>query len=97
MDESTVRDHAQAHAEAVVAGDVRRAAQDLAGDATRDAPGVMQRLPNPLRSAEVLDTEPSDAGCVARIRYRGSRGDVVVGSRWDEVDGRPKIVALRVE
>ncbi|CAN5531537.1 hypothetical protein BH24ACT26_BH24ACT26_09460 [soil metagenome] len=97
MEAATVREHAQAHGEAVATGDLRRASADLADDAKAEAGAVMGRLPKPVRGAELVDVEASGGDdCVARIRYTGDGDDVTVETRWREQDGRPKIVALTV-
>ena len=94
MDEAVVRERAQAHGEAVKAGDLRRAAVDLSDEAKADAPAVMDTLPRPVDAVEIVGVEDANDECVVRIRYSG-RHVVVVESRWAERDGRPMIVALR--
>ena len=96
MDEETARRHAQEHADAVVAGDLRRAASDLDETARGQATEVMGRLPQPLIGAEVLEVRPSSTTALALIRYRGEEEEATVVSRWEERDGRPAIVSLEV-
>lgn len=95
MDEQTVREHAKAHGEATVAGDLRRAGGDLAPEAMAQAPGVMGEMPRSLTGSEIASLTADGDEFVAVIRYRGASGEATVESRWAERDGRPKIVNLR--
>jgi hypothetical protein len=96
MDEDTIRLHAQAHGDAVVANDLRQAGSDLAPEAQKEAPGVMGKLPRPVASAEVASVEDREGEYVATIVYGGEESSVTVESRWAERDGRPMIVSLAV-
>ena len=98
MDEAVVREHAETHGQAMVDGDLRRAASDLTPDAQAEAPAVMREIPRSLDAAEILSVEGTDGGaCVSRIRYSGEGKTVVVSARWEDVGGRPMIVALALE
>jgi hypothetical protein len=96
MDESMVREHAEAHGRAVVEGDLRRAAQDLTDAVMPHAQRLMsERFPTKLTDVEILDVESLGARCRARMRYSGEGRSVTVESVWaDEGEGRPKIVEL---
>lgn len=96
MNESTVRDHAEAHAKATVAGDLRTAGADLTKEAMAQAGDVMKALPDPLESCEVTSVQAEGDEVVAQIRYEGGGSDATVESRWADVGGTPKITALRV-
>ena len=96
MDSDDVRKHAEAHAQATVAGDLRTAAQDLTDEGRAQAGSVMKQMPSSLSGAEVDSVEVQGDQAVARIRYSGEGGDVTVESTWAERDGRAKIVGLRV-
>jgi hypothetical protein len=96
VDEATVRQHAQAHGDAVVAGDLRRAGSDLDGEALAQAGEVMKQLPRTLTAAEIESLELEGDVATVRTRYSGDEGSGVVESRWEERDGRPKIVHMRV-
>ena len=113
VDEATVRQHAQAHGDAVVAGDLRldgrpafgsvgalerlaAAGSDLDGEALAQAGEVMKQLPRTLSAAEIESLELEGDTATVRTRYSGDEGSGVVESRWEERDGRPKIVDLRV-
>lgn len=96
MDESTVREHAQAHAQAVVAGDMGKASGDLTDAAKQQAPAVMKELPRPTTSASIEDVSADGDEFVARIRYSGESNSTSVNSRWAEESGRPMITALEL-
>jgi hypothetical protein len=96
MDEQSVREHAQAHGDAVARNDLRTAGSDLAPEGMKTAQDVMGQLPRPVREAKVFDVTSEGAAVVALIRYRGESEEKVVESRWEERDGTPKIVDLRV-
>ena len=96
MEEDLVRQHAEAHARATVAGDLKRAGSDLTPEAMAQAPGVMRSMPSPLTASEVTELSFSGEECVATIRYVGENGEALVASRWAERDGRPVIVNLEV-
>ena len=94
MDEATVRERAEAHAQAMVAGDFRRAASDLTPEAQAGAAAVMKNMPNPVQGDLVQGVAPDDNAVVASILYSGTGAELLVESRWEERDGRPMIVNL---
>jgi hypothetical protein len=96
VDEQKVRESAQAHGDAVVQNDLRTAGSYLGPEAMKAAQDVMGQLPLPLQSAEVSEVTSDGAALVAQIRYAGESGQKVVESRWEEREGDPKIVGLRV-
>jgi hypothetical protein len=96
MDQDTVRLHAQAHGDAVVANDLRQAGSDLTPEAQKEAPGVMGKLPRPVVSATIESVEDHGDESVALISYGGENESVKVESRWGERDGRPMILSLTV-
>jgi hypothetical protein len=96
MDESTVRDRAEAHGKATVAGDLRVAGADLTKEAMSQAGDVMKAMPDPLESSEVTSVQTDGAEFVAQIRYAGGGSETMVESRWADRDGTPKIVSLKV-
>jgi hypothetical protein len=96
MDESQVREHAEAHGKNVVAGDLRSAGADLTTTGMKDAGTVMPQLPRPVTSSEILSVEAADDRYVVKIRYGGEPADVTVESQWAEHDGKPMIVGMSV-
>ena len=96
MDEAKVREHAEAHGQAVVAGDLNKAGQDLTKEGMKAAGNVMPKLPRPVTSAEVVGIEESGSDTVVLIRYAGEDSEATVRSQWADRDGRPMIVDMEV-
>ena len=96
MDEAQVREHAEGHGQAVVAGDLRRAGADLTKEVMEQAGEVMKSIPSPATSAEVREVRQDGDEYVAVIHYAGDDDAVNVESRWADRDGRPKITNLTV-
>jgi hypothetical protein len=92
MDDATTRDHVQQHADAVVRGDVDAVVADFTEELRPQVPQIVQGLPQPVTSAEVLGLDVGDPVSVATIRYSGESGDVTIRSQWRDKDGRPEIV-----
>ena len=95
MDESTIRQRAQAHGEATVAGDLKKAGSDLDPGAYGAAGEVMKQMPADLSSCEVASVTQDGGAWVAAITYTGA-SSATVESRWEERDGTAKIVDLKV-
>ncbi|MGH2747135.1 MAG: hypothetical protein ACRDKB_04330 [Actinomycetota bacterium] len=96
MDESDVRESAEAHAQAIVAGDIGGAVRYLNDRAKAQGGDVMKSMPSPLTGAEVTSIESSDDAFLVQIRYAGESDELVVESRWIEQDGRPTADDLKV-
>jgi hypothetical protein len=94
MDQANVREHAEAHANAIVTGDLARASSDLTDEAKRGARAVMAEMPRPVTDARVGEVLVSDNDAVATIVYAGNDTQISVESRWEEREGRPMIVDL---
>lgn len=96
MDESEVRQRAQAHADAVVAGDLRAAGADLDKAAMTAAGEVMPKLPKPLSGADIVAVSSDEDRATVEIAYKGEDRTVKVASVWAERDGTAKIIDLSV-
>ena len=96
MDESTVRDRAEAHGKAVAAGDMKTAGSDLTEEGMAGAGAVMSKMPKPVKGATVTDVSPSGDEVVVTIRYDGEGDGLTVKSTWVEKDGRPMISKLEL-
>ena len=96
MDEDTIREHAASHGNATVAGDFKTAGRDLAPEAVEQAPGVMKQMPKSLSESEIASVERDGDAYVAVIEYSGGGESTKVASRWEEREGRPRIVDLKV-
>ena len=96
MDEASVREHAQAHGQAIVDGDLRKAGGDLTPEMQATAGDVMKQFPKKVTGAEVVSVEVKGDNAVVNARYSGDEVAVTVESLWAERDGRPKIVEMKV-
>src|SRR3954452_8823095 len=94
MDATRTRRHIQAHAEAVVRGDMAAVTADFAAALRTRVPELARALPQPVTAARVRDPEMADARALPPIRYTGTDGEVPIRSYWEEVGDRPVIVAV---
>ena len=92
MDEQSVRDHAQAHIDALRAGDIGAASQEMSPELQRHLGELVAMLPLPLTEAAIESMEMTGTGYVSVLRLTGEAGTVRVNARWKERDGRPMIV-----
>jgi hypothetical protein len=92
MDESAVREHAQAMCDALVAGDVDRAIGDFSDELRRNLGEVLALLPLPVSEATIESVERGGSALVVVIRLIGETDDVQVQTRWKDRDGRPRVV-----
>jgi len=92
MDEGRTRDIVDAHAQAVVRGDMDAVVADLSEELQPQADEIGRTLPLPVTDADVLSLEIGANECVAEIRYAGESGEITIRSRWEEIDGSPRIV-----
>jgi hypothetical protein len=92
MDEQSTRDHIQAHADAVVSGDMDKVVNDFSEALRPQVPQIAQTLPQPVTSAEVLSVDFEGDEAVAQIRYTGNDKTQAIRTRWADVDGQPRIV-----
>jgi hypothetical protein len=94
IDEQAVRDHAQGHLDALIAGDVDRALQDLSNE-LRSQPGeLMAMLPLPLTSAEVESVDKAGSGYTAVLHLVGETDETRLQTRWKDRDDKPTIVEV---
>ena len=96
MEEQAVRTHAEAHGNALIEGNLRKAGGDLTPEAQAQAPEVMSNFPKKVESAEVVSLDVQGEEAVVQARYSGEGKEVTVESRWGERDGRPKILDMKV-
>ncbi len=92
MDEQAVRDHAQAHVDALVAGDVDRAIEDLSQELHRNLGEIMAMLPLPLVSGEVESVDTTGSGFTTVVQLVGESTETRLQLRWKDRDGRPTVV-----
>ena len=92
MDQELVREHAQAHCAALVAGDFDRAAVDLSNELRSNLGTLIALMPLPLTEATVESVDVGGSGVVATLHLVGESGEMQLQTRWKERDGRPTIV-----
>ena len=94
IDEQAVREHAQGHLDALIAGDVDRALQDLSKE-LRSQPGeLMAMLPLPLTSGEIETVDLAGSSYTAVLHLVGETDETRLQTRWKDRDGRPTVVEV---
>jgi hypothetical protein len=93
MDEAQVREHAEAHAKSIERGDVAAITSDFIPDLHPQVPAIVNSLPSPLKTAEVLSVDVQDDRAFVEIRYSGDDQSVTIRSTWEDRGGQPLIVA----
>jgi 5,10-methenyltetrahydromethanopterin hydrogenase len=94
MDEVPTRQHAEAHAKAVVEGDMDTVTNDFVPDLRDQVQDVAGKLPQPTENAEIEKFDMEDDHAIVQIRYSNERESIAVRTRWEEHDGRPMIVEV---
>ena len=92
MDEQTVRDHAQAMCDAIVAGNVDRAIEDVSPELRRNLGEVISLFPLPSKEAAIESVAQGGSSYVVVLRLVGESDEVQVQTRWKDRDGRPTLV-----
>lgn len=92
MNEDDVRARAQALCEALAAGDIDRALEDLSAELRRNLGEVVALLPLPAKEAVVESVERTASGYLVIVRIVSDTEEVQVETRWKDRDGEPKIV-----
>lgn len=92
MDEGSVREHAQSHCDALLAGDVERASAELSEELRSNIGPLLAQLPLPLTEATVESVEQGGTAFIAVLKLVGESDEIRLQTRWKERDGRPTIV-----
>jgi hypothetical protein len=92
LTEDEVRERAQAFGDALVAGDVDRAIQDLSDELRRNVGEVLALLPLPAKEATIESVDHSGSGYNVVLRLVGDTTEDQLQTRWKDRDGRPRIV-----
>jgi len=92
LDEQAVREHAQSHCDALVAGDVELASAELSEELRSNIGPLLAQLPLPLTEATVESVEQGGTAFIAVLKLVGESEEVRLQTRWKERDGRPTIV-----
>jgi hypothetical protein len=93
MDEAAVRERAQAHLDALMAGDVDRAVEAFSDGLRHNLGQIMAQMPLPLTEASIESVEMGGSGYVAILHLVGE-SDVRFQTRWKDRDGQPTIVEM---
>lgn len=94
MDEQAVREHAQAHCDALVAGDIGRASEELSKELRSNLGPIVAMLPMPLTAATIESVEATGKGYRAVLELVGESQAIRLETRWKDRDGRPTIVEV---
>ena len=92
MDEQAVRQHAQAHLDALLAGDIGKAAEEMSNELRSNLGPIVAMLPMPLTEATIESVEMTKTGYLTVLRLVGEGGALSLETRWKDRDGRPTIV-----
>jgi hypothetical protein len=92
MDEQAVRDHAQAFFDALLAGDIGQAAEELSSQLRSNLGPIVAMLPLPLTEASIESVETTATGYRAVMRLMGEGDTIHLVTRWKDRDGRPTMV-----
>lgn len=96
MDEQAIRSAAEAHAQAVVDGEMDHVTEDVHPHHRDEVFAQAAGMPDPVRKAEVVAFSVEDDRVVADLRYVGDTESMVLRSIWTEIDGRPQIIDASV-
>lgn len=92
MDPASVRERAEVFRQALVAGDMTRAAEELSRELRANLGELVAILPLPLTEATIERVEVGGSGYVALLHLVGESGSIELQTRWKERDGQPTIV-----
>ena len=92
MDEETVRAHAQATCDALLAGDIGKAAEEMSRELRANLGSIVGMLPLPLAQARIESVDSTPTGYKAVLQLVGEGGTLQLETRWKDRDGRPTIV-----
>jgi hypothetical protein len=92
MDEQAVREHAQAHLDALLAGDIGKAAEEMSKELRSNLGPIVSMLPMPMTEASIESVHMAASGYLAVLRLVGEHETVQLETRWKDRDGRPTIV-----
>ena len=92
MDREIVQAHAQAHCDALVAGEIDRATEDFSQELRSNLGQLIAQLPLPVTEATVESVDAGGKGYVVVLRLVGESDTVRLQTRWKERDGRPVMV-----
>ena len=92
MDEQAVRQHAQATCDALLAGDITKASEQMSKELRQNLGSIVGMLPLPLTEASVESIESTPTGYRTVLHLVGETDSLQLETRWKDRDGRPTIV-----
>jgi hypothetical protein len=92
MDEQAVREHAQAYADALLAGDIGKAAEEMSRELQHSLGPIVSMLPMPMTEASIESIESTPTGYKVILHQVGEGDTLRLETRWKDRDGRPTIV-----
>lgn len=93
MDPETIRTHAESFSDALVAGDIDRAALELSKELRSNLGPLVGLLPLPLASATIESIDRTgSSGFNVVLNLVGESTEVRLQTRWKDRDGEPTIV-----
>jgi hypothetical protein len=92
MDEEAVREHAQAHADALLSGDIGKAAESMSRELQQSLGPIVSMLPMPMTEASIESIESTPTGYKVVLHLVGEGDTLRLETRWKDRDGRPTIV-----
>jgi hypothetical protein len=92
MDERMVRERAEAFRDALLAGDIGQASQEMSRELQQNLGPVVAMLPLPLTEATVEAVEVTGSGYRAVLNLVGDAGSTRLETRWKDRDGRATMV-----
>jgi hypothetical protein len=95
MDEVPARRHVEAHAKAVVEGDMGAIEADFIPALRGNISDLSNKMPRPTTDADVEKFEMKDDHALVRIRYFNDDESLTIRTRWEKHDGRPMIVEAK--
>jgi hypothetical protein len=92
MDEQAVREHAQATCDALLAGDIGKAAEQMSKELRSSLGPIVAMLPMPMTEASIESIESTPTGYKAVLHLVGEGDTLRLETRWKDRDGQPTIV-----
>lgn len=96
MDQAKLHEYARYHMMAFLSGDRQGAMSDLTEEALEQAGPVVDAIPKKVEESELLEIVPSGDQYLVTYNYAGGDTDIVVETVWEEREGRPMIVGIRL-
>jgi hypothetical protein len=87
MDEQAVREHAQAHAAALLSGDIGKAAEEMSWELQHNLGPIVAMLPMPLTEASIESIESTPTGYRVVLHLVGEGDSLRLATRWKDRDG----------